>query len=210
MWVRAVATAVAVWCVSDAAMAAGYAEVWNPPESTGHTVKHAKKTTGAGKTKSTAGAKGASKHAAKSQHGAQRVAAASKSGAKPAAHGSVKKVSAKNANHGGVVKVNHSGVVKGAGKPKSKAAVLVQGKKPHAQIAQAKSGQGRIMRANLAQGHTAHAHVVKVAAKTGPAKPAVVRTNAPAKAANVTASPAADTTANPVTASNGSMPPILH
>jgi hypothetical protein len=66
------------------------------------------------------------------------------------------------------------------------------------------------MRANLAQGHTVHAHVVKVAAKTGPAKPAVVRTNAPAKAANVTASPAADTTANPATASNGSMPPILH
>ena len=36
MWVRAVATAVAVWCVSGAAMAAGYAEVWNPPEATGH------------------------------------------------------------------------------------------------------------------------------------------------------------------------------
>ncbi|WP_235993500.1 hypothetical protein [Paraburkholderia solitsugae] len=183
-------------------MAAGYAEVWNPPESTGHTVKHAKKTKGAGKIKSTAGAKGPSKHAAKGQHGAQRVASASKSGAKPAAHGSVKKVAAKN--------VSHSGVVKGAGKPKSKAALVVQGKKPHAQIAQAKRGQGGIMRANLVQGHTAPAHVVKVAAKTGPAKPAVVHTNAPAKAANVTASPAADRTVNPATASSGSMPPILH
>jgi hypothetical protein len=202
MWVRAVATAVAVWCVSGTAMAAGYAEVWNPPESTGHTVKHAKKTTGAGKTKSTAGAKRASKHAAKSQHGAQRVASASKSGAKPAAHGSVKKVSAKNVGHGGVVK--------GTGKTKSKSVVVAQGKKPHTQIAQAKPGQGRIMRANLVQGRTAHAHVVKVAAKTGPAKPAVVHTNAPAKAANVTASPAADTASNPATASSGSMPPILH
>ncbi|MGA9915751.1 hypothetical protein [Paraburkholderia sp.] len=202
MWVRAVATAVAVWCVSGTAMAAGYAEVWNPPESTGHTVKHAKKTTGSGKTKSTAGAKRASKHAAKSQHGAQRVASASKGGAKPAAHGSVKKVSAKNVGHGGVVK--------GTGKTKSKSVVVAQGKKPHTQIAQAKPGQGRIMRANLVQGRTAHAHVVKVAAKTGPAKPAVVHTNAPAKAANVTASPAADTASNPATASSGSMPPILH
>jgi hypothetical protein len=201
MWVRAVATAVAVWCVSGTAMAAGYAEVWNPPESTGHTVKHAKKTTGSGKTKSTAGAKRASKHAAKSQHGAQRVASASKGGAKPAAHGSVKKVSAKNVGHGGVVK--------GTGKTKSKSVVVAQGKKPHTQIAQAKPGQGRIMRANLVQGHTAHAHMVEVAAKTGAAKPAVVPTNAPAKAANVTASPAA-ATANPATASSGSLPPILH
>ncbi len=202
MWVRAVATAVAVWCVSGSAMAAGYAEVWNPPESTGHTVKHAKKTTGAGKVKSTADAKGASKHAAKGQHGALRVASASKSGARPAAHGSVKKVAAKSVGHGGVVK--------GMGKPKSKPAVVAQGKKPHAQIAQAKPGQVRIMRANLVQGHTAHAHVVRVAAKTGPAKPAVVHTNAPAKASNVTASPAADTAANPATAGSGSMPPILH
>ncbi|CAE6904834.1 hypothetical protein [Paraburkholderia domus] len=204
MWVRAVATAVAVWCVSGAAMAAGYAEVWNPPESTGHTAKHAKKTTGAAKAKPTAGVKGVSKHAAKGQHGAQRVASASKNGAKPAAHGSVKTVSARNAHH--------SGVVKSAGKPqsKSKAAVMAQGKKSHAQIAQAKPAQGRIMHANLVQGHTAHAHAVKVAAKTGPAKPAVVHTNAPAKASNVTASPAAAVTANPAIASSGSLPPILH
>ncbi len=201
MWVRVVAMAVAVWCVSGAAMAAGYAEVWNPPESAGHTAKHAKKTTGAAKAKSTAGVKGVSKHAANGQHGAQRVASASKNGAKPAAHGSVKKVAARNVGHGGVVK--------GAGKPKSKAAVVAQGKKPHAKLAQAKSGQGRIMHANLVQGHAAHAKVVKVAAKTGAAKPAVVHTNAPANAANVTASPA-DATANPATASSGSLPPILH
>ncbi|MFM0608278.1 hypothetical protein PQR05_27465 [Paraburkholderia sediminicola] len=215
MWVRAVATAVAVWCVSGAAMAAGYTEVWNPPESAGHTAKHARKTAGAPKVKSAAGAKAGSKHAANGQHGAQRVASASKRGVKPAAHDSVKKVTAKN--------VAHRGVVTGAGKPKSKAAVVVQGKKPHAQVAQAKSGQGRIMRANLVQGHAAHAHVVKVAAKTsaakpavvhtnapaGAAKPAVAHTNAPAREANVTASPAGPT-ANSATASSGSLPPILH
>jgi hypothetical protein len=188
MWVRAVAMAIAVWCVSGAAIAAGYAEVWNPPESTGHLAKHAKKTTGAAKKatgtakiKSTAAAKAGSKHAASAQHSTQRVASASKNGAKAAAHGGVKKVTAKNVTHGGVVK--------GAGKQKSKAVVVAQGKKPHAHIAQAKPGQGRIMRANLVQGHTAHAHMVEVAAKTGAAKPAVVPTNAPAKAANVTASP---------------------
>ncbi|KAE8761935.1 hypothetical protein FSO04_00880 [Paraburkholderia madseniana] len=202
MWVRAVATAVAVWCVSGAAMAAGYAEVWNPPESTGHAAKHAKKTTGAAKVKSIAGAKVGSKQAAKGQHGAQRVASVSKSGAKPAAHGSVKKVAARNVGHGGVVK--------GAGKPKSKAAVVAQGKKPHAQLAQAKSGQGRIMHADLVQGHAAHAKVVNVTAKTSVAKPAVVHTKAPAKAANVAASPAATAPANLATVSSGSLPPILH
>ncbi|MFM0730142.1 hypothetical protein PQQ52_06545 [Paraburkholderia sediminicola] len=201
MWVRAVAATVAVWCVSGAAMAAGYTEVWNPPESAGHTAKHARKTTGAAaKIKSTAGAKAGSKHAANGQHGVQRVASTSKRGAKPLAHGSGKKVAVKT--------VAHRGVVTGAGKPKSKAAVMVQGKKPHAQVAQAKSGQGRIMRANLVQGHTAHVHVVKVAAKTGAAKPAVAHTNAPARAANVTASPAA-AIANPATAGGGSLPPIL-
>ncbi|HZZ01652.1 hypothetical protein [Paraburkholderia sp.] len=200
MWVRVVATAVAVWCVSGAAIAAGYTEVWNPPESAGHTAKHARKATGGAKIKSTAGAKAGSKHAANGQHGAQRVASASKRGARPVAHGSVKTVAARN--------VAHRGVVPGAGKPKSKAAVVVQGKKPHAQVAQAKS-QGRIMRANLVQGHTAHAHVVTVAAKTGAAKPAIVHTNAPARAANVPANPAGPT-ANPATVSSGSLPPILH
>jgi hypothetical protein len=218
MWVRVVAMAVAVWCVSGAAMAAGYSEVWNPPESTGHAAKQARKTTGVAKVKSSAGAKAGSKHAPSGQHGAQRVALASKSGTRPAAHGGVKKVAAKNSGDDGVKKVaaknaGHAGVVKGAGKPKSKsklkATVVAQGKKPHAPLAQAKPGQGRVMHANLVQGHTTHAQVVKVAAKTGAAKPAAVHTNAPANAANVTASPA-DATANPATASSGSLPPILH
>ena len=197
MWVRAVATAVAVWCVSGAAMAAGYAEVWNPPEATGHPAKHAKKTVDGSKLKSTTGAKMAPKHAASGQHAAHRLASVSKSGAKPA-HGNVKKVAAK-----GTAK----GAVKGALKPKP--AVVVQGKKPHAQLAQAKPGQAKIMHANLVQGHTGRAHMVKVAAKTGPAKPAVSPASAPAKSATAPASPA-NVTANPATASSGSLPPILH
>ncbi|MGP8435819.1 hypothetical protein ACT2FY_19885 [Paraburkholderia fungorum] len=205
MWVRAVATAVAVWCVSGAAMAAGYAEVWNPPEATGHAAKHAKKAAGATKVKPVAGAKTGLTHAASAQHGAQRAASASKSGV----HGDVKKVASKNVGHGGALK--------GAGKPKSKTAVIAQGKKPHAKIAQAKPGkpgQGRVMRANLIQGHAAPTHAVKVTAKTG----ASASMSAPAKAvngapgpaaANVTASPAGSNT-NPATASSGSLPPILH
>lgn len=218
MWVRVVAMAVAVWCASGAAMAAGYSEVWNPPESAGHPAKHARKTTGAVKVKSSAAGNAGSKQGAGGQHGAQRVALASKSGTRPAAHGSVKKVASKNAGRAGVAAV--------AGKPrsKSKATVVAQGKKPRAPLVQAKPGQGRIMHANLVQGRTAHAHVVKVAAKTGTAKPAAVHTNAPANAANVTASLAdamanparanaatgSPVTANPATASSGSLPPILH
>src|SRR5207245_1009703 len=125
----------------------------------------AKKTADGSKLKSTTGAKTAPKHAASGQHAAQRVASVSKSGAKPA-HGNVKKVAAK-----GTAKTTAKGAVKGALKPKP--AVVVQGKKPHAQLAQAKPGQAKIMRANLVQGHAGHAHVVKVATKTGPAKPAV-------------------------------------
>lgn len=199
MWVRVVATAVAVWCVSGTAMAAGYAEVWNPPEATGHAAKHAKKTVDGSKLKSTTGAKTAPKHAASGQHAAQRVASVSKSGTRPA-HRNVKmkKVAAK-----GTAK----GAVKGA--LKRKPAVVVLGKKPHGQFAQAKSGQARIMHANLVQGHTGHAHVMKVAAKTGPAKPVVSSTGAPAKSATAPARPA-NVTANPATASSGSLPPILH
>ena len=73
MGVRAVAAGVAfaVWCVSGAAMAAGYAEVWNPPEASGHVTKPATKKTGPVKVKSTAGSKVASKAASK--HGRRRA-----------------------------------------------------------------------------------------------------------------------------------------
>lgn len=207
----AVAAAFAAWCVSGAAMAAGYAEVWNPPESTGHVTKPARKTTGAAKVKSAAGSKSGAKHVAGAKHAAPHVvASASGHSSKPAAHGHVKTVAAKGAAKGEAKAV-------GARKTPSKAALMVQSDKPHArqhaaphaQLAQAKPGQGKIVRANLVQGRTAHPHVVKVAAKTGAAKPVAPRANVPAQAANVSANPPS-VTSNPATASSGSLPPILH
>ncbi|RDK00173.1 hypothetical protein [Paraburkholderia lacunae] len=197
MWVRAVATAVAVWCVSGAAMAAGYAEVWNPPEATGHAAKHAKKTADGPKAKSATGAKAAPKHVANSQHAAQRVALASKNGAKPA-HGSVKKVTGKGVVNGvakGADKGAAKGSLKGAVKPKP--AFVVQARKSRPQIAQAKAGQSRTVHAAVAQG-TAHPRAIKVAAKTDTAKPAVSTVSQ------------ANVTTNPALASSGSLPPILH
>jgi hypothetical protein len=202
MWVRAVATVVAVWCVSSVAVAAGYSEVWNPPESSGHTARPAKKTTGAGKVKPGVGAKAGSKHTASGQHGVKRAVSAPKSGVKPATHASVKKVAAG--------KTGHHDVVKGAGKPKSKAVVVAHNKKPRAPLTQAKPGQGKITNASLVQGRTAPSHPARVAAKPDrAAKPAADHTNAPTQAATVTAG-AAGSTANPAMANSGSLPPILH
>ncbi len=198
----AVAAAVAVWCVSGAAMAAGYAEVWNPPEATGHVAKQASKKPGAANAKSTAGSKSGAKHVVGAQHAAPHVvASASGHGIKPAPHGHVKTVAAKGATKTGARAA-------GAGKSQSKAAVMAQSKKPHARLAQAKPVQGKIVRANLVQGRTAHPHVVKVAAKTGAAKPTVSQAHVPAQSANVSASPS-NATSNPAIASSGSLPPIL-
>ena len=221
MWVRAVAAALAVWCVSDAAMAGGYTEVWNPPEASGRAAKQAKNRHGAGKVKagggskagskvsSTAGskAKNGSKHLASTEHTAPRVASAAGTahGGKLAARGGVKKVADK-----GTAKSGAS--LPAVGKPKAKAVVTAQaGKphKPHAQLAQAKPGQGKAVHASLVQSRTAHPHVIQVAAKTGAAKPAVSHMNATATSANVSAGPV-DAATNPATASSGSLPPIIH
>lgn len=233
MWVRVAAAALAVWCVSGAAVAAGYAETWNPPEATGHAVKQVGKTTKVGKAKASGGSKAgakvgakagtkvassktaskaASRHAASGQHGAQRVASVSVSGkgGKPATHGAVKKVTVKGATKGSVKALGTTG------KPRPKAAVMAQqGKKPHAPTAQlvtAKSGQGKVTHANLVQGHATHPQAARIAAKPAAAKPAVTQANAPAQTANVSASPTAmaATSSNPATASSGSLPPILH
>ncbi|OAJ54049.1 hypothetical protein A6V36_10000 [Paraburkholderia ginsengiterrae] len=208
----AVAAAFAALCVSGAAMASGYAEVWNPPESTGHVAKQPKKKSGAAKVKPAAGSKAGAKHVAGAKHSAPHVMAASASGhSNKAAQGHVKPVAAKGVTKSG------AGTA-GARKTPSKAALMVQSDKPHAkqhaashaQVAQAKTGQGKIVRANLVQGHTARPHVVKVAAKTGAAKPAASHANVPAQSANVSASPSSNVTNNPATASSGSLPPILH
>jgi hypothetical protein len=201
MWVRAVATAVAVWCVSGVAMAAGYQEVWNPPEASAHGAKPARKAAGAGKGDPAAGsraaAKSGSKHATSGRHTTQRIASSTQGGKKAATHGSVKKAAAKGA----------TGVIKGpgAGKPKSpqKTAVMAQANKPHAQVAHAKSAQPKLVHANVAQDRPAHAHALEVAAK-----PAAPHATAPAKSVNVSANPA-DAATNPATASSGSLPPIL-
>ncbi|MFM0727450.1 hypothetical protein PQQ53_27630 [Paraburkholderia strydomiana] len=178
-------------------MAAGYTEVWNPPEASRHAAKPEKKKGAAGKLKagSKVEAKTGSKHAVSAAgHKAPRVASAG--GA--AAHGGVKKVAAKG-NVKGCPKVS------AACKSGTKAIVTVQAKKPHASLAQTqtKSHQGKIVHANLVQSRTAHAHPVKVAAK-----PAASHMNAPAASANVSAAPL-DAAANPATASSGSLPPIL-
>ena len=233
MWVRVAATALAVWCVSGAAVAAGYAETWNPPEATGHAAKQAGKTKPVGKVKasggsklgSKAGAKAASSksasktasgHTASAQHGAQRVASGSASvpgkGGKPATHGAVKKVTARNGSAKGTAKALGTTGSKPGKSSKPKAAVMAQGKKPHAQLVTARPAQGKVTHANLVQGHATHPHAAKVAAKSAATKPAVAQANVPAQNANVSASPApmAATSSNPATASSGSLPPILH
>jgi hypothetical protein len=129
-------------------------------------------------------------------------AAGAAHGDKLAVHGSVKKVAAKGTAKSGAK-------LPAAGKPKAKAVVTTQARKPHAQFAQAKPGQGKVVHANLVQSRAAHPHVIKVAAKTGAAKPAVSHMNAPAMSANVSAGPA-DAAINPATASSGSLPPIIH
>lgn len=212
MWVRAVVAALAVWCVSEAALAAGYTEVWNPPEASGHAAKSAAKKAAAGKGKGVvkADSKAGSKHVAgAARHTGPRVATAAGAGTahggKLAAHGGVKKVAAKGAAKDMAKGMPKSGArMPAVGKPKMKAVVTAQAGKPHAPLAQAKSGQGKIVHANLVQSRNARPHALKVSAK-----PATSQMNASAASANVGAAPLEAAT-NPATASSGSLPPILH
>ena len=177
MRVRAVAAALAVWCMSGAALAAGYAEVWNPPEATGHVAKATRNRPAAVKVKAGKGGKGTKggikagssahvKQAAGARHGASHVAASGAAhGGKLAAHG------------GGAKKVAANGSVKGGtkgsmrtaatGKTHTHGTLTAQGSKPrtqaHAQLVHAKPAQGKIMRANFAPDHTARPHVIKAA-----------------------------------------------
>jgi hypothetical protein len=203
MGVRAVAAgaALAVWCVSGAATAAGYAEVWNPPEASGHVTRQAKTKPAKVEVKSNAHSKTALKGASKSP--SKRVVAANLHGKQRAGQAGVNKVVAKGAAKSGINAAH-------AGKTKSKTGVIAQSKKPHAQLVQTKAGQGKIVHANLAvPPRQAHPQTAKVVAKTGAAKPAASHVNVPASSANVSANPA-NATSNPATASSGSLPPILH
>lgn len=215
MWVRAVAAALAVWCASGAAMAAGYTEEWNPPEASGHAAgKLAKKKPAAVKAKPQTGAglKPDPKHAAGGPHKAVRAASTTRHGGeKTAMRGGVQKVSSTGTKHG--VRQAGVGVNANAGKARPKAAVMAQAKKPrtqpHTQLVHAKVAQGKVVRADLA--HPARPHAVSVVAKSGAVKPAGAHLNAntPVASANFNGG-SANASTNPATASSGSLPPIIH
>jgi hypothetical protein len=192
MGIREVAAALAVWCVSGAAMAAGYAEVWNPPEASRHVAKHAAKTRGA---ETQAG----SKHVANTRHGARRLAPAVEAGrgSKSAGHAGVKKVAGKG-------RATHDAKVPAASRPRGKVMVMEQGGKRHAQLVRSKPGQGGVQHANLVVPRTARPQVAESAAK-----PAAPTPNTRAMTANVSGGQAGANT-DPATASSGSLPPIIH
>jgi len=154
---RAVATAVAVWCASGAAMASGYSEVWNPPEAAPH-AKH-----GAAKAQAKTAAKHvASAGAAKSKTGVKHVASAGANKASGLASGKAKPKSA--------------GVVADAAK---RPAQVVQTKSGHAKaihvnIAQGQSAHGGVVK-------------VAGTAKGAAARPAPADHKTPALAANTSA-----------------------
>jgi hypothetical protein len=228
MLVRAVAAALAVWCVSGAALAAGYAEVWNPPEASGHVAsghvtKAARKKPAVVKVKAGLGAKGGSK-AGSGAHVKQTASVrhgASHGGALAAHGGGVKKVAANGSVKGGTKGGMHTAA---AGKTRTHGTLTAQGAKPrtqaHTQLAHAKPAQGKVMRANFAPGHSARPHVVKAAEKPAVARPAVtsvpVATAAPtpmaasANVSNIVPMGASTNPATPATARSGSLPPIIH
>jgi len=227
MRVRAVAAALAVWCVSEAAMAAGYTETWNPPEASGHVVsghvtKAVRKKPGGAKGKvaeARAGGKrgGApGKQVASVRHGAVRGAAGGGvHGSKLAAHGAgAKKVAASGAAKGGMK-------LAAVGRSRAHAGMSAQAVKqraqpheqPHAQLARTKSTQGKVMHADFAPGHTVRPHVARVAAKPAgasqsPVAPAAQTT--PAASVNVGDIAPMGATPNPATARSGALPPIIH
>ncbi|MDP9650617.1 hypothetical protein J2793_006091 [Paraburkholderia caledonica] len=202
MWFRAVATAIAVWCASGAAMAAGYTEVWNPPEASAHG-KH-----GAVSGQSVRGGKGATKSATKDagKHAAPRTGSAS---AAAAGH------SEKSSIHGGVKRVAATGTPKASGtaegKSKHKVAVAASGTRGRAQVAQTQPAQSKATHGATTQSHAAGDGAMsdngskRSAAKTS----ATIAPHASAPSPNTSANQTA-ATADPATARSGSLPPILH
>jgi hypothetical protein len=185
MWFRVVATAIAVWCASGAAMAAGYTEVWNPPEVSAHG-KH-----GAVSGQSVRGGKGASK-----------PATAAGREVKSADHGGSQRVAATGAN-----KASHTT----EGKSKHKVAVTAPVTKGRAPVAQTQPGQSKAAHAATTQSHAAADGAMsdsgskRSAAKTS----ATLEPHASAPSPNTSTNQTA-ATADPATARSGSLPPILH
>ncbi|WP_027803036.1 hypothetical protein [Paraburkholderia dilworthii] len=202
MLFRAVATAIVVCCASSAAMAGSYTEVWNPPEASAHLKPQTVKGHSARDVK---GAPQAVKVAAKrAAHASQRSALASVAGRteKSRTHGGVKHVAATGVN-------KPSDAAQSKARPKS--AVAKEGKKPHAQIVNTKSGQAKIMNADTMQGHAAHPGSTNVTEKkkNAAANSAAVEPNLSALSANASADQMEAAT-NPATARSGALPPILH
>lgn|GEM_PF-890034 len=234
MLVRAVAAALAVWCVSGAALAAGYAEVWNPPEASGqvasgHIAQAERKRPDAVKVSAGAGANGGSK-AGSGAH-VKRVASVryeASHGGKLAAHrGGAKKIAANaGVKHGtkSGMRIAATGTTHAHGNASARAAKPHTG--AHTQLARAKPAQGKVMRANFAPGRTARPQAIKTTARPAVARAAVSRTPvaplapaAPAASAspaesvnlgNVVPMGASAQPVNPATARSGSLPPIIH
>ncbi|WP_233856388.1 hypothetical protein [Paraburkholderia sp. HD33-4] len=232
MRVRAVAAALAVWCVSEAAFAAGYAEVWNPPEASGHVASghvtkqaHSRKKTQAVKVK--AGAKGGIKtkagahpqQTASVRHGVPHVASAGAGHrGKLAAHGDgVKHLAAGGHVKGGVQGGMRGGMkVAASGQNRSHGVVAAQAAKhaqPHVQLAHAKPPQGKVVHADFPATRGARPRVDKVAAKPAVSRPNPIRpavqTSSDASA-NVSDIAPMGSVPNPATASSDSLPPIIH
>ncbi|OLL27837.1 hypothetical protein BTH42_30510 [Burkholderia sp. SRS-W-2-2016] len=183
MRVRAVAAALAVWCMSEAAVAAGYTETWNPPEASGHVVsgriaKAAVSEPQAAPAQAMPGASaqagahiggkaGAGAHPVRVAGGRQRpahvatTAGGARHGDKLAAHrGGVKKIAAIEAKKGGV-KGAHGGVkaparVAAAGKGRAHATVTAQA--AHSPAHAHPQAHAQLVRAKPAQGKVMRAN----------------------------------------------------
>ncbi|EEA00669.1 conserved hypothetical protein [Burkholderia sp. H160] len=225
MRVRAVAAALAVWCVSEAALAAGYAEVWNPPEASGHAARqaHARKKPGAVKVE--AGAKGGvkaqagahAKQTASVQHGAPHHVASGGTGhvGKLSVRSCDLEQLAASGNAKGGVKGGARGGMKVAatGQHRTPASATARHAQPHVQLAHANPAPGKVVHANFAAGHTGRPHVDKVAAKpavsgANPTKPHVQ--TSPDASANVSEIEPMGSEPNPATARSGSLPPMIY
>jgi hypothetical protein len=215
-------------------LAAGYAEVWNPPEASGHDARgHGTKAARSkpaavkgGSNARTGGKAGAGAHERRvasvrhrASHVAPRVAG---HGSKLAAHGGgAKGVAASAGMKGGA---NGGMRIAATGKTRTDGIASARAAKSHtqahAQLVHAKSAQGKLMRADFAPGRGSRPHVIKAAAKPAVSAPVMssgsvgqAAPTSPAQSANVgniVPMGASPNPASPATARSGSLPPIIH
>ena len=124
MLVQAVAMAIVVCCASSAAMAAGYTEVWNPPESSAHLKPRAVKGQPARHVKGASKAENAAaKRAAHAEGKAKPTSALAKEGKKPHAKIAQTKSEQAKTMHADAMQnhATHTGSIKVIGKKKNTA-----------------------------------------------------------------------------------------